>query len=129
MGPTTTTALHQPQLQQLYSKEATSKPFFPKTTTSTTTQSKWAAAATPTAFHQPTFGSIIRQHHNVTASPRLSSSSSQHGKHVNGFSARVARHHGLQEWIEGRNDEDTRLQKRKWRAKNMSYRNVLSLLP
>merc|ERR1711939_177116 len=35
------------------------------------------------SFHQPTFGSIIRQHHNVTASPRRSPLSSQHGKHVN----------------------------------------------
>merc|ERR1711939_1117276 len=122
------TALHQPQLQQLHSKEVTSKPFPPKTTTSTTTQSKWAAAATPTAparaapalrapapaaisksFHQRTFGSIIRQHHNVTASPRRSPLSSQHGNHVNGLSARVTRHHGLQEWIEGQIDEDTRL--------------------
>merc|ERR1711967_143628 len=61
------------------------------------------------SFHQPTFGSIIRQHNNVTASPRRSPSSPQHGKHVNGLSARVTRHHGLQEWIEGQIDEDTRL--------------------
>merc|ERR1712132_11906 len=61
------------------------------------------------SFHQSTFGSIIRQHHNVIASPRRSPSSSQHGNHVNGLSARVTRHHGLQEWIEGQIDEDTRL--------------------
>merc|ERR1739842_78876 len=48
-APTTTTALHQSQLQQLHSKEVTSKPFPPKTPTSATTPAKWAAAATPTA--------------------------------------------------------------------------------
>merc|ERR1712029_10679 len=31
---------------------------------------------TSKSFHQPIFGSIIRQHHNVTASPRRSPSSS-----------------------------------------------------
>merc|ERR1711933_247744 len=115
---TTTTSLERSYFEAFYSK----------TTPSTTTQSKWAAAATPTAplelllrsgllhlrqisksFHQSTFGSIIRQHHNVIASPRRSPSSSQHGNHVNGLSARVTRHHGLQEWIEGQIDEDTRL--------------------
>merc|ERR1739841_159480 len=35
------------------------------------------------SFLQPTFGSIIRQHHNVTASPRRSPSSS-FGEHVSG---------------------------------------------
>merc|ERR1712070_224815 len=143
-----TPALHPPQLQQLHSKEVTSKPLTQKPHHLPPHKQNGRLRQLQllllelllrsgllhlrqiaNAFHQPTFGSIIRQHHNVTASPRLSSSSSQHGKHVNGFSARVARHHGLQEWIEGRNDEDTRLQKRKWRAKNMSYRNVLSLLP
>merc|ERR1712100_319552 len=73
---TTTTSLERSHFEAL----------FPTTTTSTTTQSKWAAAATPTAparaalrsgllhlrqispsSHQPTFGNIIRQHHNVTA--------------------------------------------------------------
>merc|ERR1739842_275191 len=50
------------------------------------------------SFHQPTFGSIIRQHNNVTASP-------QHGKHVNGsFSARVARHSGLLAGVDRRAD-------------------------
>merc|ERR1711939_900424 len=59
------------------------------------------------SFHQPTFGSIIRQHHNVTASPRRSSSSS-FGEHVSGM-----RQYSrgtvscLQEWIGGQIDEDT----------------------
>merc|ERR1712058_214441 len=115
---TTTTSLERSYFEAFYSK----------TTPSTTTQSKWAAAATPTAparaapalrapapaankqsFHQSTFGSIIRQHHNVIASLRRSPSSSQHGNHVNGLSARVTRHHGLQEWIEANIREDTRL--------------------
>merc|ERR1712070_164525 len=57
------------------------------------------------SFHQPTFGSIIRQHNNVTASPRRSPSSPQHGKHVNGsFSARVARHSGLLAGVDRRAD-------------------------
>merc|ERR1739842_168895 len=51
---------------------------------------------------------IYRQHHNVTASPRRSSSFS-FGEHVSGM-----RQYSrgtvdcLQEWIEGRIDEDTR---------------------
>merc|ERR1739840_28260 len=59
------------------------------------------------SFHQPTFVSIIRQHHNVTASPRRSSSSST-GERVSGM-----RQYSrgtvdcLQEWIGGQIDEDT----------------------
>merc|ERR1711939_905139 len=85
---TTTTSLERSYFEAFYSK----------TTPSTTTQSKWAAAATPTA--------------PARAAPALRApapSSSQHGNHVNGLSARVTRHHGLQEWIEGQIDEDTRL--------------------
>merc|ERR1712000_334915 len=104
-----------PQLQRLYSKEATSKPFPPKphhlpphSQNGRLRQLQLLLLELllrsgllhlrqiSESFHQPTFGSIIRQHHNVSASPRRSLSSSQHGKHVNGsFSARVARHSGL----------------------------------
>merc|ERR1739843_74445 len=83
--------------QNNYTQQKTLRDLFlPKTTLSTTKQSKWAAAATPTALaraalalrapapatnrHHPlpirSFGNIPRQHHNVTASPRRSSSSS-----------------------------------------------------
>merc|ERR1712230_356402 len=126
MGALPTTALHPPQLQQLRSKEATSKPFLsriyhlpPHNQNGRLRQLQLLLLELllrsgllhlrqiSKSFHQPTFGSIVRQHHNVIASPRRSPSSSQHGKHMNGFSARVARHHGLQEWIGGQIDEDT----------------------
>merc|ERR1719487_388710 len=41
------------------------------------------------------------------------------------FFGGVARHHGLQGWIEGRLDEDTRF--KNGRAKDMNYKTVLSL--
>merc|ERR1739843_25022 len=103
-APRTTAALHQPQLQQLHSKEATSKPFPPPKPHHLPPHNQNGRLRQlqllllelllrsgllhlrqiSKSFHQPTFGSIIRQHHNVTASPRRSSSSS-FGEHVSGM--------------------------------------------
>merc|ERR1712070_899929 len=60
------------------------------------------------SFHQPTFGSTIRQHHNVTASPQRSSSSSTTGENVSGMRQCLrGTVDCLQEWIGGQIDEDT----------------------
>merc|ERR1739841_358951 len=59
------------------------------------------------SFHQPTFGSTIRQHHNVTASPQRSSSSSTTGENVSGMRQCLrGTVDCLQEWIGGQIDED-----------------------
>merc|ERR1712244_111060 len=98
-----TTALHPPQLQQLRSKEATSKPFTPKPQHLPPHNQNGRLRQLQLlllelllrsgllhlrqiskSFHQPTFGSIIHQHHNVIASPRRSSSSSI-GENVSGM--------------------------------------------
>merc|ERR1712070_1138490 len=124
MGPTT--ALHPPQLQQLRSKEATSKPFTPKPHHLSPHNRNGRLRQLQLlllelllrsgllhlrqiskSFHQPTFGNIIRQHHNVTASPRRSPSSST-GENVSGmrqYSRGTA--NCLREWIGGQIDEDT----------------------
>merc|ERR1711981_1104821 len=91
MGPTTI-ALHPPQLQRLHSKEATSKPFPskpqhlpPHSQNGRLRQLQLLLLELllrsgllhlrqiSKSFHQPTFGSIIRRHHHITASPRRSS--------------------------------------------------------
>merc|ERR1711967_231728 len=101
-----------------------------KTTPSTTTQSKWAAAATPTAparaapvlrapapaankpilsptdlrYHRP----LAPQCYRITSAFTIFLFTRETCVNENFFGG-VTRHHGLQGWIEGRLDEDTRL--------------------
>merc|ERR1712070_629660 len=116
---TTTTSLERSYFEAFYSK----------TTPSTTTQSKWAAAATPTAparaapalrapapaaNKQTLSPTDLREHyppapqsHSITSAFTIVFLIRETCKWI--FSACVARHHGLQEWIGGQIDEDTRL--------------------
>merc|ERR1712070_542558 len=112
-----------------FSRKKPRRSLFLKSTTSTTTQSKWAAAATPTAparaapalrapapaaNKQTLSPTDLREHyppapqsHSITSAFTIVFLIRETCKWI--FSACVARHHGLQEWIGGQIDEDTRL--------------------
>merc|ERR1712014_260926 len=114
----------------------------PSTTTpSTTTQSKWAAAATPTAparaapvlrapapaANKPIISPTdLREHrplapqcYSITSAFTILLFTRETCVNEIFFGGVAARHHGLQGWIEGRLDADTRF--KNGRAKDMNY--------